>query len=198
MSRARVAGALLTLLIGAACGSATAGNTQATPAGGTAVPVLASSAVPGVPSRTTVLTVTELAKETSMPGLTSMMATWGYVAGRERVFQGESRHLTLVVSRSLLFRDASGASSFVAFVQAHPGAFFGGVVGTHPMMAQGRSGWLFTLPSCACHMANPAVAGVVDTGSGVAWLEINGPDATPELLVSLLDPANSAPATSPG
>jgi len=46
-------------------------------------------------------------------------------------------------------------------------------------------------------MSNPAVAGVLDAGSGVVWLEINGPDATPALLVSLLDPADSVSATLP-
>jgi hypothetical protein len=40
------------------------------------------------------------------------------------------------------------------------------------------------------------VIGVVSGGSSVTWLEINGPDATPALLVNLLDPANSATVTT--
>jgi hypothetical protein len=199
MRRSPLLGTLLaSLLITAACGSAATRTAQGTPVDGAAMLVLAASAVPGVPSKTTVLTDLELEKEASIPGLASMMSSWGYAGGRERVFQGESRHLTLVISRSLLFTDVTGAQTFVNFVRANSGAFFGGVVETHPMVAQGRSGWLFTLPSCACHMSNPAVAGVLDTGSGVTWLEINGPDATPALLVSLLDPANSVPGTLPG
>ena len=198
MRRSPLLGTLLaSLLITAACGSAATRTDQGTPVDGTAMLVLAPSAVPGVPSKTTVLTDLELAREASIPGLPSMMTSWGYAGGRERVFQGESRHLTLVISRALLFRDATGARSFVSFVEANSGAFFGGVVETHPMVAQGRSGWLFTLPTCACHMSNPAVAGVLDAGSGVLWLEINGPDATPALLVSLLDPADSVSATLP-
>ena len=199
MRRSPLLGTLLaSLLITAACGSAAARTDQGTPDEGTTLQVLAPSAVPGVPSKTTVLTDLELAKEASIPGLASMMTSWGYSGGLERVFQGESRHLTLVISRSLLFRDFTGARSFVSFVQANSGAFFGGVVESHAMVAQGRSGWLFKLPSCACHMSNPAFAGVLDAGSGVIWLEINGPDATPALLVSLLDPADSVPATSSG
>jgi len=198
VKRSSLLGTLLAVLITAACGSAATRIAQGTPVDGTAMLVLAASAVPGVPSRTTVLTDLELEKEASIPGLPSMMASWGYAGGRERVFQGESRHLTLVISRSLLFTDVTGARSFVSFVQANSGAFFGGVVETHPMVAQGRPGWLFTLPSCACHMSNPAVAGVLEARSGVVWLEINGPDATPALLVSLLDPADSVPATSSG
>jgi hypothetical protein len=198
VKRSLLLGTLLALLVTAACGSAATRTAQGTPVDGTAMLVLAASAVPGVPSKTTVLTDLELEKEASIPGLASMMTSWGYAGGRERVFQGESRHLTLVISRSLLFTDVTGARSFVTFVRANSGAFFGGVVETHPMVAQGRSGWLFTLPSCACHMSNPAVAGVLDAGSGVIWLEINGPDATPALLVSLLDPANSVPGTLPG
>ena len=160
--------------------------------------VLASSALPGVPSVTTVLTVKALAADASIPGLADRVRSWGYVDGRERVFQGESRHLTLVISRSLVFNDATGASTFVAFVHANSGAYFGGSTTRQALVAQGRAGWLFTPPACACHMANPALIGVLDAGSTVVWLEINGPDATPALLVELLDPALSVPAQLQG
>jgi hypothetical protein len=38
-------------------------------------------------------------------------------------------------------------------------------------------------------MANPALIGVLDAGPRVLWLEINGPAATPALLVRLLGDA---------
>ena len=119
----------------------------------------------------------------------------GYLDGRERTFQGESRHLTLVVSRSLIFKDGAGARSFVAYVRANSTAFFGGAVGEQALLAQGRSGWMFAPAPCACHLASPEVVGVLVAGSGVVWLAINGPEATSGLLMSLLDPANSVPAS---
>lgn len=198
MRRRALLGAPLALLLTCACG---ASATYATP---TPMPslaemqVLASSEVPGVPSVTRVLSVDALAKDASIPGLAAKLTSMGYLDGRERVFQGNSRHLTLVISRSLIFKDEIGARSFVTFVQANSGAFFGDFAGQHPLVAQGRSGWLFTLAPCACHLANPAIIGVLDAGSSVVWLGINGPDATPELLVNLLDPARSVPTTLQG
>ena len=189
--------ALLAVVMSAACGSVAGTGTPSRTVAETEMQVLASSALPGMPSQTTVLAVTELGNDASIPGLASKVKGWGYLDGRERVFQGQSRHLTLVVSRSLVFADADGAGAFVVFVGANAQAYFGGGLGKEPMVAQGRSGWLFTPAACACHMANPAVAGVVAAGSRVIWLEINGPDATPALLVSLLDPSLSAPTTLP-
>ena len=181
-------------LAGASC--AGAGSTTSAPS--THVPaeamrVLASAAVPGMPSVTTVLTANELAKDAPIPGLSSSVESWGFVDGRQRTFQGPSRHLTLVVSRSLVFGDPSGARSFVAFVSKNSRSYFGNAVEVRPLVSHGRSGWIFTPPPCACHMANPAFVGVLDAGSEVVWLEINGPDASPALLVRLLDPNRSVP-----
>jgi len=156
--------------------------------------VLATSAVPGMPSTTIVLTIGELAKDASIPGLASNIASWGYKDGRQRTFQGPLHHLTLVVSRFLAFRDDTGAHRFVAFMVTNSGSYFGTGVGMHRLMAQGRSGWMFTPAPCACHLANPAFIGVLVQGSDVVWLEINGPDATPSLLVRLLDPRRSVVA----
>lgn len=155
--------------------------------------VLRSSAVPGIPSTTIRLTAAGLAEDASIPGLASKIASWGYVDGRERTFQGESRHLSLVVSRSLAFGDASGASNFVGFLHDNAGAYFGDATVVRALQAEGRIGWLFSLPPCACAKATPAFVGVLAVGSDVVWLEINGSDATPELLTRLLDPAKSAP-----
>jgi hypothetical protein len=139
--------------------------------------------------------VTDLSKDAAIPGLSSKFASWGYLQGAQRTFQGESRHLTYVVSRALVFKDFSGASAYVDFVHTNATAFFG-ISGVQPLVAQGRSGWQFTPAACSCHMANPVVIGVVSSQSVVAWLEINGPDATPALLLGLLDPVNNVWATS--
>lgn len=182
----------IALLAAVACGTTAA---PGEPASAGPIPVLSPAAVPGLPYTTTALSARELSQDASIPGIASMLASWGYTRGAERTFQGESRHLTLVVSRTLEFRNVLGATSYVSFVHSNATAFFG--IGTVTAIdAQGRSGWEFSPQACACHLANPVVAGVVNSGSNVTWLEINGPDATPALLLTLLDPANSGPATS--
>jgi hypothetical protein len=187
---------MLALLITCACGTSAIHPTSTRSSA--EMQVLAPSAVPGIPYVTRALTSGALANDAPIPALAANLRSWGYIDGRERTFQGESRHLMLVISRSLIFKDATGAREFVAFVQANHAAYFGGTTTLHPLLAQGRSGWLFAPPLCACHLANPAFIGVLEVGSSVVWLEINGPDATPELLVKLLDPALSIPATPAG
>jgi hypothetical protein len=196
VKRAAVPGAVLALLITCACGSPAPSATPLPSLG--EMKVLAASAVPGLTYVTTVLKATTLSTDASLPELAADLRSWGYVDGRERIFQGESRHLTLVISRSMIFRDAAGARGFVTFVKANSVAYFGAVTASRPLVAQGRSGWLFTPPPCACHLANPAFIAVLDAGSSVVWLEINGPDATAALLVNLLDPALSVPTSLPG
>lgn len=133
------------------------------------------------------MSATDLAKDAQIRGLAAKIASWGYLGGRQRTFQGESHHLTLVISRALMFRDAAGAQRYAAFVREHGAAFFGAGVQARRLTGHRLSGWLFTLPSCACHMANPALIGVLNAGSRVIWLEINGPAATPVLLQRLLE-----------
>ncbi len=44
----------------------------------------------------------------------------------------------------------------------------------------------------------PALIGVLNSGSRVIWLEINGPQATPALLVRLLDSVSNVAVARPG
>jgi hypothetical protein len=192
MRPARVSASVVAFMVLAGCGATTSTGPTGTQ---DSIRVLSASVVPGVPYTTTPLTVGELSKDAAIPGLPSMLTTWGFVQGEQRTFQGESRHLTYVVSRALAFAGAGGAAAFVSFVHANATAYFG-IGGVQPLVAQGRPGWQFTPAACSCHMASPVVIGVVSHQSGVAWLEINGPDATPALLMSLLDPSNSTGPTS--
>ena len=189
--RALVAAVFVTVALGA-CGTAAPPPAASSPPP-SSVSVLSAQALPGIPYTTRGLTASDLSKDASLPNLMSMLSSWGYVDGAERVFQGQSRHLTYVQSRTLVFGDAAGAANFVSYVHTNAVAYFG-VSADEALIAQGRAGWRFTPSACACHMANPVEVGVVSSGSTVSWLEINGPDATPALLVSLLDPSNSAPA----
>ena len=185
---------LLALLAASGCGQP---GTQHSPViSNAALPVLATSAVPGISSVTTRLTTADLAKDAAIGGLATKIASWGYLGGRQRTFQGESHHLTLVISRALIFRDATGALHYAAFVREHQAAFFGTSVQAQRLPGRSVSGWLFIPPLCACHLANPALIGVLNAGSRVLWLEINGPTATPALLMRLLDSVRNA--TSPG
>ena len=175
---------LLALLAASGCGQP--GSQPGPVISNAALPVLATTAVPGIPAATTRLTTADLAKDAAIHGLAAKIASWGYLGGRQRTFQGESHRLTLVVSRALIFRDALGAQRYAAFVREHDAAFFGSSVQAQHLPGRSGPGWLFIPPLCACHMANPALIGVLNTGSRVLWLEINGPTATPALLLQLL------------
>jgi hypothetical protein len=162
------------------------------------LPVLAASAVPGIPSATVPLTAAELGKDATIRGLAAKITSWGYLGGRQRTFQGESHRLTLVVSRSLRFAGAAGAGRYVAFVRGHQSAFFGSFTQTLRLHGRGISGWLFAPPLCACHLANPSLTGVLAAGPRVTWLEINGPAATQRLLLRLLTSVHGVPPARPG
>jgi hypothetical protein len=185
MSRFAALAAALALLGIVGCGSQGSQSRPTVP--NATLPVLATSAVPGIPSVTTRLTTAVLGKDATIPALAAKITSWGYLGGRQRSFQGESHYLTLVVSRALMFRDAAGAERYATFVRGHGASFFGGPVETERLTGQGLSGWLFNPPLCACHMANPALIGVLNAGPRIIWLEINGPAATPALLVRLLN-----------
>jgi hypothetical protein len=183
-------GALLVLLTASGC--AQQGSQPGPPVSNAALPVLAAAAVPGIPSVTTRLTTADLGKDAAIRGLAAEITSWGYLGGRQRTFQGESHRLTLVISRALMFRDATGAQRYAAFVREHKAAFFGAAVQARRLPGRGISGWLFIPPPCACHLANPALIAILNAGSRVLWMEINGPTATPALLVRLLNTVRSA------
>ena len=189
-------GVIMILLAASGCGRAASQHGAVVSTA--ALPVLAASAVPGIPPVTVRLTPADLGKDAVIAGLAAKISSWGYLAGRQRTFQGESHHLTLVVSRALLFRNSAGARHYAAFVRDHRAAFFGvGVLAQH-LSGSGSSGWLFAPPLCACHLANPALIGVLNAGTRVIWLEINGPTATRALLVRLLGDISNLAVVQPG
>ena len=73
---------------------------------------------------TKALTATDVQKDSSRPDLAARLRRWGYRGGWQRTFQGESRRLTLVVSRSLTFGTGTGAAAFVAYLEGHINAFY--------------------------------------------------------------------------
>jgi hypothetical protein len=183
--------AAVTLVTG--CG---AGSTATTPVPAAAgpMPVLAASAVPGLAVSTRSLPASRLAKDATIHDLGAQLAADGYVAGRERTFQGPSRDLTLVTSRALSFASPTGAAAFLSYVHAHADQWFGLTTTVSALDSAGRQGWLFHPPACACHLANPLYVGVVRDGRQLAWLSINGPAATTATLDRLLAPDRSTTA----
>jgi hypothetical protein len=172
VARVLVAGAALTAV---ACGSASH-----------SVATLPARAVPALPSTHTTLTPALLARETQAVPLQARLRTWGFLAGARRYFQGESRTLQLVDSRTLRFRGAAGAAAFVGFLRTHLNAYVGSFARTRGYSSRGRSGFLAVGQGCQCHLANPTYLAAVSAGGTVTWLEINGPGATRRRLAALL------------
>ena len=150
---------------------------------------LAPDAVPYLPSSVRTVTEHGLAREFQAPALASELRGWGYVSGSSRYFQGESRRLQVVDSRTLRFRSPRGASAFVGFVRVHTGPYLGSFAQVHGFASRGRRGILAVGQPCQCHLANPALLGVVSRGATVTWLLINGPGATVRRLAALLSRA---------
>jgi hypothetical protein len=175
--------AALTLAALAAAGCGGGGRAAAPP------PVLPAGAVRYLPSTSRTLDAADLARETGVHQLAGDLSRWGFVAGEERAFQGQSRMLQTVVSRTLEFRDAAGAEAYVSFIRGHTSTYLGDFARANPLADRRRRGWLFVAAPCACHMANPLLVAVVSRGSRVTWLEVNGPDATGHTLRMLLDEA---------
>jgi hypothetical protein len=169
--------ALAAALVCAGCGAASAPP---------AVPTLPASAVAYLPSTVTSLTPSFLARETEAPALRAQLGGWGFQSGRRRYFQGESRHLQVVDSRTLRFRGAAGASAFVGFLRGHLDPYLGGFAAVRRLESDGRVGFVATAQECQCHLANPAYLAAVAHGGTVTWLEINGPGATRTMLTALL------------
>jgi hypothetical protein len=152
-------------------------------------PTLSAQAVSYLPSSVRTLTASGLAHEAQAPGLAARLRHWGFVAGSDRYFQGESRRLQIVDSRTLRFRSAGGAGAFVNFMRAHLTPYLGDFPKIRPVASRGRRGIVATASECQCHLANPALLGVLSGGSSVTWLEINGPAASWHALTRLLSRA---------
>jgi hypothetical protein len=167
----------LALTPAAACGGASA---AAPP------PVLPASAIGYLSSTARPLDAADLAGENGLGELSGDLGRWGFVAGAERTFQGQSKRLQIVVSRTLDFRDASGARAYVRFVHRHAAAYLGDASRARPLAAGRRRGWLFVGAPCACHMASPFLVGVVAHGGRVSWVSVNGPTAGRRALARLL------------
>jgi hypothetical protein len=147
---------------------------------------LPAEAVSYLPSTNKPLSVGFLTREAGAPQLRAQLGAWGFLAGADRYFQGESHRLQVVDSRTLRFRSGGGASSFVKFMRGHLSSYIGLTATIRRYNTSGRTGFVAKGQPCACHLAQPAFLAVVARGPTVTWLEINGPEATPRALSSLI------------
>jgi hypothetical protein len=177
----RRAARCLAVAVAVALGAVGCGSSAQPP-----VATLPAAAVPSLPSARTALTPAFLARETQAPPLRGRLQSWGFIAGARRYFQGESRILQLVDSRTLRFRGAAGATAFVRFQRTHLNSYLGSFARIRRFTAQGRSGFLAVGQECQCHLANPTYLAALSARGTVTWLEINGPGATPKRLQALL------------
>ncbi len=151
------------------------------------LPVLDRSAVPGLAVTTHAVSTHDLAADVGGGSrFERQLRSWGFSRGRERDFQGESRRLDRVVSRTLAFERASGAAAYVAYVGTHAPALYGPGSSAYPASSRGRSGYVLDAAPCACHRASPTLLGVVAHGTRVTWLEANGGGVTRAVLLALL------------
>ena len=175
--RALIAAGLIAA-VASGCGSS-ARTSTATPA------TLPARAVPYLASVHKPLTAAFLQREDPAPGLLGRLDGWGFQAGAERYFQGESHRLQVVDSRTLRFHDAAGATAYVGFMRSHLAPY----LGSFPKVRRIRSGIVATGQECQCHLASPALLAMVTRGRTVMWLEINGPGATRQRLTELISQA---------
>jgi hypothetical protein len=167
---------LVVLLAGCALSTAGCGAGSGTDAAGSApLPVLAAATLPALRTDTHDVSAATLAGETSAPAeVQSMLADWGYLRGRERVFQGESQTLDRVVSRTLEFSSPGGARAYVRYLGTHAGTLYGPGSTARPLRVGARSGYVVDAAACACHRAEPTVLAVLARGTRVTYLEANG------------------------
>jgi hypothetical protein len=181
----RAAAAVVLCAALAACGGSAPERAAVSAPAGPPPAALPAAAVPYLESSATPLTAAGLAKETGLAELTARLRGWGFQAGARRSFQGSSKRLQVVDSRTLRFGSTAGAEAFVRYVGSHHADFLGGGQAPRPFASRGRKGILIEGLPCSCHLATPVLLAVVSGGPTVTSLEINGPTATRRSLARL-------------
>ena len=176
--RGALAALLVVLLAG--CGGASQAEAPAN------LPLLPEDAVPGLESSTEAIGVDDLLADFGAGAGNAELEVSGFVAGRERVFQGESARFDRVVSRTLQFEDADAASAYVELLRDHAADLYGAGTNAESIESDGRHGVLIDAASCACHRAEPTLAAAVADGPRVSYLEVNGGGAKREAVEELL------------
>ena len=168
------------LLAAPACGSGSAGSSSADPPPA----VLPASAVPYLTSTAQVLDASSLAHQDALPAVADKLSGWGFRSAAQRTFQGQSKHLQIVISRTVQFDSPAGASAYLDYLRANANTVYG-VSTQKPQRNRGRSGVVVHPQACACHMAAATFLGLLRDGSRVSYLSLTGPTASASLLQQL-------------
>ena len=183
MSRSRVillACFVAALPVASACGGGSAGSSSSDPPPA----VLPASAVPYLPSTAQVLDASSLAHQDALPAVAGKLSGWGFQSAAQRTFQGQSKHLQIVISRTVQFDSAAGASAYLAYLRANANTVYG-VSTQKPQRNRGRSGVVVHPQACACHMAAATFMGLLQDGTRVSYLSLTGPKASVSMLQQL-------------
>jgi hypothetical protein len=175
--------AAVAVLAAALCVGACGNEERAAPP--PAPPTLPADAVPYLESKARALTAATIAREAALPRLAGQLAGWGFESGANRSFQGQSKRLQVVDSRTYRFRTPTGAAAFLRTIRGQPGAFFPGAGKRRDFTSGGRRGIAVEGLPCACHLAQPALFSALVDGRTVSTLEINGARATMRALRTL-------------
>ena len=169
--------AVTVLLVASACGGQAAA-TAAPPA------VLPAAAVSYLPSSAKTLDAGGLAQADGLPALSDHLNGWGFRSAAQRTFQGQSKKLQIVVSRTVDFDSADGARRYLDYLQQNVDTVYGQTT-LEPQSSRGRTGVVGKPQACACHMAAATYLAMLRRGSRVTFLEMTGPAATASLLRQL-------------
>ena len=169
----------------AGCGSGSAGGSSAI----APLPVLPASALTGLTAADSSLSATDLTHDAPIAGFADRLSQWGYRGGTQRVFRGSKGDFTNVVSRTLEFGSAEGATAYVQLVDDHVADFYGRGSKVAPISDGDRSGFLIQAAPCGCHRETPVFLAVLSAGSRVTWLYGTGRGARAARLRALLTQA---------
>jgi len=176
----------LSVMTSSACAQSVSAPAPALASTPAPLPLLVSSPTPGLAEVTVAVTSQSLQSEGTVKGVADELTAAGFVAGRQRTFQGPSKDLTLIRDRELLFSSAEGANAYLNSVRTQSTAYFGEATGATAFTHGSRAGTLFVPPECACHGANPVLTAVLTDGPRLSWVTINGPMATKQRLQEVL------------
>jgi hypothetical protein len=168
------------LPVASACGGESAGSSSSDPPPA----VLPASAVPYLPSTAQVLDASSLAHQDALPAVAGKLSGWGFQGAAQRTFQGQSKHLQIVISRTVQFDSPAGASAYLAYLRANANTVYG-VSTQKPQRNRGRSGVVVHPQACACHMAAATFMGLLQDGTRVSYLSLTGPKASVSVLQQL-------------
>lgn len=175
---------------GAGCGagrtSTVASATASRPAPAADAHLVDARALPGLRSITRILDRRAVARATPLPGLEDALRGAGFAGARERELVGDDGPLRHVVSRSVDFSGAGGASSYAARLLAGADGYLGPGARRARFHARGVRAYVLRPLGCGCRPEAPELIALVASGPQVVWLSISGPGATMGRLRTLL------------